>query len=472
MLATTFVSASKLTALVPASDVTTAGTTTVTVVNPAPGGGTSGGATFTVNGSNPVPSISSLSPASAAAGSVAFTLTVSGSDFVASSAVNWNGTMLATTFVSASQLTALVPASDVTTAGTTTVTVVNPAPGGGTSGGATFTVNASNPVPAITSLSPTIVSAGSVAFTLIVSGSNFVASSTVSWNGTTLATTFVSASQLTALVPASDVTTAGTAAVTVVNPAPGGGTSGGATFTVNAASTGAYIRQSQQYIGYPSAHSTDWLVTLDNVLAGSTLYVVGTWPNFTYPYPNMGVFEGSVAYTQLDRYNDTTNFSIGIEGTQSVAHWYQANVTAGSHTINMTPSPVALEDWVAFTVFEVAGVSASPLDGHALNFQAHVPPGANTLNATVTNANSSGILIAFTFDDVDFDAPTTELVGSGFTDAGIWWDFQAKIGQPSKPSARAESMVISSAGAHTATFSPQEPSSPAPDYMTTAVIFH
>src|ERR1019366_3042856 len=39
--ATTFVSASKLKAAIPAADIATNGTATVTVVNPAPGGGTS-----------------------------------------------------------------------------------------------------------------------------------------------------------------------------------------------------------------------------------------------------------------------------------------------------------------------------------------------------------------------------------------------------------------------------------------------
>jgi hypothetical protein len=41
--------------------------------------------------SNPTPSIAALSPSSATAGSSAFTLTVTGSQFMAGSAVNWDG---------------------------------------------------------------------------------------------------------------------------------------------------------------------------------------------------------------------------------------------------------------------------------------------------------------------------------------------------------------------------------------------
>jgi N-acetylneuraminic acid mutarotase len=227
-LTTTYVSGRELTALVPASDIATAGTATVTVMNPTPGGGTSGALTFTIE--NPLPTASSLSPSSATAGGAAFTLTVTGTNFVTSSTVLWNGAGLETKYASATQLTASVPASDIAKAGKATVTVVNPTPGGGASSGLTFTIN--NPAPTAASLSPSSGTAGGAAFTLTVTGTNFVSSSTVLWNGTGLTTTYVSATQLTASVPASDIAKAGKATVTVVNPTPGGGASKGLTFTI------------------------------------------------------------------------------------------------------------------------------------------------------------------------------------------------------------------------------------------------
>jgi len=48
-LKTTFVNSGKVTATVPASDIANAGTASVTVVNPTPGGGTSNALTFTIN---------------------------------------------------------------------------------------------------------------------------------------------------------------------------------------------------------------------------------------------------------------------------------------------------------------------------------------------------------------------------------------------------------------------------------------
>ncbi len=74
----------------------------------------------------PAPTLSSLSPATAPAGSPAFYLLVNGSGFVSGARVNWNGTSLVTTLVSASQLKAAVPPSAVATAGNSPVTASNP----------------------------------------------------------------------------------------------------------------------------------------------------------------------------------------------------------------------------------------------------------------------------------------------------------------------------------------------------------
>jgi hypothetical protein len=76
-------------------------------------------------------------------------VTVNGSNFVASSAVAWNGAMLQTTYASATQLTAQVPASDIAGVGTANVTVANPASDGGTSAATSFSVTAAQSGPAL-----------------------------------------------------------------------------------------------------------------------------------------------------------------------------------------------------------------------------------------------------------------------------------------------------------------------------------
>jgi hypothetical protein len=90
---------------------------------------------------NPVPLINNpLVPASAVPGGSEFVLTLNGTGFGAGSTVKWNGESLATSFVSTSQLTATVPASNISAVGTASIVVVNPAPGGGVSNVSFFDV--------------------------------------------------------------------------------------------------------------------------------------------------------------------------------------------------------------------------------------------------------------------------------------------------------------------------------------------
>ncbi|HZT43417.1 MAG TPA: plastocyanin/azurin family copper-binding protein [Chthonomonadaceae bacterium] len=186
-------------------------------------------------GNTSTPAISSLSPSSGTTGSGAFTLTVNGSNFVSGAVVDWteNGTLtpLTTTFVSASQVTASVPASLVASAGSASITVSQ---GGLTSNAVTFDIN--NPAPVLSSIKPTSINAAGSGFTLAVNGSAFINGSVVHWKaGTTdtpLTTTFVSASKLTASVPSSLIASPGMASVFVVTASPGGGTSVSKTFKI------------------------------------------------------------------------------------------------------------------------------------------------------------------------------------------------------------------------------------------------
>ena len=94
-------------------------------------------ANVTVQGTAPI--IVSLTPSVALAGSPGFTLVVAGSNFVSNAKVRWNGGERPTTFVSATQLTAQIPATDLSQAGTALITVLNP--DGQFSNSASFTIN-------------------------------------------------------------------------------------------------------------------------------------------------------------------------------------------------------------------------------------------------------------------------------------------------------------------------------------------
>jgi len=232
---TTFVSGTQLTAAIPTSDIASAGTAQVTVVSPTPGGGTSSPVAFTIENpapGNPVPVVTSLSPAKALAGGAAFELTVNGSAFVTGATVHWNGTPRATTFVSSTALRAAIAAADVATAGSVPVTVVNPGPGGGTSAAIAFAIDPVAPLLAISRLEPPGVVAGHPAFDLVVTGTGFVQGATVQWNGANRATTFVSTTQVKVVIAAVDVASPISVPVTVTNPVPTGGTSNAFIFVV------------------------------------------------------------------------------------------------------------------------------------------------------------------------------------------------------------------------------------------------
>ena len=103
---------------------------------------------------NPTPNLSSIDPATVVAGSAAFTLTLTGSDFLPNSTVLVNGVTRTATLVpnvNSTKLTVGITTGDIANAGSLIVTVVNPTPGGGTSANRTLNITA----PCNYSLTPT-----------------------------------------------------------------------------------------------------------------------------------------------------------------------------------------------------------------------------------------------------------------------------------------------------------------------------
>lgn len=215
-----------------------------------------------------------------------FTLTLTGSGFVAKTLVQWNGktcpssssataaTAACTTTVTldvnnaVTAVTANISASLIAKPGTATVNTINPNSNYGTgtnglSNPLNFIINnPPNPVPTVTSVSPTCAVSGS-ALALTVTGTNFLNSSsdptqvsTLNWTlGTsqvqlTAPTATISATQITATIKAANIASTGNGTVSVYNPpspqvpsvpgstGSGGGTSSPAmTVTIQAAGT-------------------------------------------------------------------------------------------------------------------------------------------------------------------------------------------------------------------------------------------
>src|SRR6266568_1225574 len=136
------------------------------------------------------PTLTSISPASVAAGSADFTLTATGSNFTSGTQILWDGTAQPTKVVSNTQLTATISAGQIANAGIVSIRVIK-------------------------SDTTTSGAAGSAAFTLTATGVGFVSGDVITLNGTALTTTFDSATQLHTTVSATSVAAAGTISVGV-----------------------------------------------------------------------------------------------------------------------------------------------------------------------------------------------------------------------------------------------------------------
>ncbi len=185
------------------------------------GGGGSSSSTSTASSSNPLPSLSSISPTSAPVGSPDTGVTLTGSGFIKSSMANLDGRAQTTIFASSTELSIMLPGTSLAQAAAHSITVTNPSPGGGTSAAASFSVN--NLAPVLASVTPSTVAVGTPSTQVELDGSNFLPASTVTLNSSVITSKYVSATEMVATLPAASLGVAGTPVLNVVNPVPGGG---------------------------------------------------------------------------------------------------------------------------------------------------------------------------------------------------------------------------------------------------------
>ncbi|HEY3646204.1 MAG TPA: IPT/TIG domain-containing protein [Gammaproteobacteria bacterium] len=218
-LATTINSGTLLSAVVDAPGMRAGKTVEISVVDTA--GFQSNSLAFSLK--NPIPTLTSVSPASGKLGAAPFTLTARGSKFTTTSVLMMDGVALATEFVSPHELTARVNLSSATAGALRDITVHTPTPAGGTSGAQVFEVD--NLAPSVSGLSPSSVTAGSGGFTLKILGTQFEAGSVITVGGASLTPGAVSAQELDVSVPASMIQAGSDLPVVVTTAAPGGGVS-------------------------------------------------------------------------------------------------------------------------------------------------------------------------------------------------------------------------------------------------------
>ncbi|HEV2485307.1 MAG TPA: IPT/TIG domain-containing protein [Terracidiphilus sp.] len=128
-----------------------------------------------------VPTITGINPNTVTAGSPAFTLTVTGTNYNGTSTVSVNGTALVPSSATATQLLATVPAQLVATAGQLPVQVINRAATGGPLPSNTVTLTVAQPAPApiLISAAPGFPVRGESQVQMTLVGANFRPGATV-----------------------------------------------------------------------------------------------------------------------------------------------------------------------------------------------------------------------------------------------------------------------------------------------------
>ncbi len=354
---TTFVNSTQLQAQLTAADVASAGSANITVFNPAPGGGDSTASTFTIN--NPLPTISGLSPIGATAGGSAFTLTVNGTGFVNGSVVRFNDIDRVTTFVSSTQVTIQITASDIATAGIAQISVFTPAPGGGISTAMDLPIN--NPTPTLASISPNLKAVGDAAFQLTVTGTNFNTSSIVRFNGSDRPTTFVSATQLTAQIGTADISTGGAYPIVVFSPAPGGGSSNAINLNVsNPVPAIANLSPSSMLQG-----SAAFTLTINGTGFGNNSVVTWNGQNRATTFVNN---------TQLKAQISASDLNTGGAASVVVINPLPGGGTSNASPFTVTPNP---------RVIKVINASGSPNSPSTLTIQLVAQGDENALGFTL-----------------------------------------------------------------------------------------
>ncbi|RPI29882.1 MAG: choice-of-anchor D domain-containing protein [Chloroflexota bacterium] len=245
---TTYINETEVDAVIPQAWMASAGSHTIGVKNPEPGGGDSfntlpfhviepANVSFSALTTH-IPSIDHLTPAGAKAGSQAFVMDIYGTNFQSTSQVLVNNASLDVNFISSTHLQVTVSAGLMAQAGTLGIKVSNGASADSNLVGLFVSPPGLIPVPTILDLSPTFVLAppgNGPSFTILITGSNFVEGATAQWNGSDRPVEFVDSTHLRVTIYGSDqLWLPSLNSLTVTNPFPGGGMSNVMSFNVYA----------------------------------------------------------------------------------------------------------------------------------------------------------------------------------------------------------------------------------------------
>ena len=302
---------------------------------------------------NPVPEITSITPAGAQRGSDGIILTIEGNKFITSSVAYFNSQSLSTAFTDNHQIRITVPKEMLANAGVFPVAVVNPLPEGGASNSPGFTVN--NPIPSITVIEPVAAMAGTQSLTLTIYGAGFFNDTEIYFGNTKKPITYINNTKLQTVLTAENLKTAGQYEIKAYNLPPGGGNSNKLIFTVKppleikitSPIEGETINKSKTIVkGTIKTDTKDLGIKVNGILAEIS---GNEWTANNIP---LGIGTNTITATATDSQGNTDTKTITVNTndiTQKVE--LSANITSGiphlqvffSASISVTPASYQMD---------------------------------------------------------------------------------------------------------------------------------
>jgi uncharacterized protein (TIGR03437 family) len=335
--------------------------------------------------------ISSLTPTSAPVGGGQFTLTVTGTGFQSGlSAVYWGGNYLATTFLSPTQLYAIVPSTLLTIVGPVNITVETP--GYGVTSQVSFFVSGSSAITVSPSSLSFIYALGGTlppAKTLSIASSISLTGYSVAVNAIANNITWLSA------YPASSTAFPSTISISVApSGLPIGTYTGSITITGFGVGTGTVIPVTLSVTGSPALVPSSTTLTFTSAAGGTaptqTLQIAASDGATVIPFTVSAVANNSGSWLTVTPTSGNTPLSLTVtaNATSLAAATYSGSITV-TPTGNLGNQ---LSIPVTFTVTAPITLSASP---SSLTFNG-VTGGSNPAAQTIAVSASGSTAIAYT----------------------------------------------------------------------------
>ena len=198
--------------------------------------------------------------------------------------------------------------------------------------------------------------------------------------------------------------------------------------------------------------------------AGDTIWVAATVSDFA------AVHTISVSDTQRNVYTLLYQVDDGAPGTQSVAHFYAANIVGDSATPDTITVTWGNDNYKGVLIAEISGTTASPLAGHDHNDQVGLGAGSNNVTAgpiDLSSAQTPALLVALSMNTFGGTSDTGgtgiggPTAGNGMTQVQMSWNWGgnlATLATASVTGAESVSSLFSASGAGS--------------YVTVAAAFH